>query len=174
MARAIVAVVLVNGALAMTAVVGVVGAACSSSSSGGTSGTSGTSGSSGGADGGSSGGEGGSSDAGGGVDAADAAPAGPVNGCKMFDDRSVASASRTIAWMFPLAAKDRCIAIKAGQSVTWSGDFTMYRVGASGGDSPNPIAGFDPMTPTVTFPKAGTYGFESPDAPALVGAIEVQ
>ena len=116
----------------------------------------------------------GRSDGGAGVDAADAAPAGPVNGCKTFDDRTGASASRTIAWMFPLAAADRCIAIKAGQSVTWSGDFTMYRVGASGGDSPNPIAGFDPMTPTVTFPKAGTFGFESPDAPALVGAIKVE
>ena len=147
---------------------------CSSSTSpsgtsGGTSGTSGTSG-----DGGTSGADGGITDSGAGVDAADAAPAGPVNGCKTFDDRTLASASRTITWTFPIAAADRCIAIKVGQSVTWSGDFAMYRVGASGGDSPNPIAGFDPMTPTVTFPKAGTFGFESPDAPALVGAIKVE
>jgi len=151
-----------------------VGGCSSSGSSSGTSGTSGgTSGTSG--EGGTTGGDGGGpSDGGAGVDAADAAPAGPVNGCKTFDDRTGASAARTIAWMFPLAAADRCIAIKAGQSVTWSGDFTMYRVAASGGDSPNPIAGFDPMTPTVTFPKAGTFGFESPDAPALVGAIKVE
>jgi hypothetical protein len=171
MVRAILSV-LVVGAFAVAPVL--VGGGCSSSGS--PSGTSGTSGSSG--DGGSSGGDSGSSggttDAGAGVDAADAAPAGPVNGCKTFDDRTGAGASRTIAWMFPLAAADRCIAIKAGQSVTWSGDFTMYRVGASGGDSPNPIAGFDPTAPTVAFPKAGTFGFESPDAPALVGAIKVE
>jgi hypothetical protein len=140
---------------------------------GGCSSTTSPGGSSGGVEAGTSD-EGGSTDAGTGVDAADAAPAAPVNGCKTFDDRTAAGASRTIAWMFPIAAADRCIAIKAGQSVTWSGDFTMYRVAASGGDSPSPIAGFDPMTPTVTFPKAGTFGFESPDAPALVGAIKVE
>lgn len=157
-------------------VLGLVAPAVGCSSSGSSSGSSGSSGTSG--DGGSSGGDGGSSGSSGstdsGIDAADAAPAGPVNGCKTFDDRTATSASRTIAWRFPLAAADRCVAIKASQSVTWSGDFTMYRVGASGGDSPNPIAGFDPTAPTVTFPKAGTYGFESPDAPALVGAIKVE
>jgi len=174
----VLSVVLTGGAIAMTIAAGATGAGCSSSSSGGTSGTSGTSGagtSGAPGDGGSSGGsEGGAGDGGSAVDAADAAPAGPVNGCKTFDDRTGATASRTIAWMFPLAAADRCIAIKAGQSVTWNGDFTMYRVGASGGDSPNPISGFDPMSPTVAFPKAGTFGFESPDAPALVGAIKVE
>jgi hypothetical protein len=111
-----------------------------------------------------------------GGDAADAAPAadaGPVNGCKAFDDRTATGATRTITWGFPLAASDRCVDIKVGQSVTWSGNFTQYRVGASGGDKPNPIAAFDPDAPTVKFAKAGTFGFESPDAPALVGAIRV-
>jgi hypothetical protein len=140
-----------------------------SGSSGGTSGTSGAS-----VDGGPSGVDGGSTDAAAGVDAADAAPAGPVNGCKTFDDRTATGASRTITWTFPIAAADRCVLIKAGQSVTWSGNFTMYRVGASGGDTPNPIADFDPISPTVSFPKAGTFGFESPDAPALIGAIKVE
>ena len=145
-------------------------AGCSSSSS--PSGSSGTSGSTG--DGGSTGEDGGVADAGAGADSADAAPAGPVNGCKTFDDRTAPGASRTITWTFPIAAADRCVLVKVGQSVTWDGNFTMYRVGASGGDSPNPIADFDPNTPVVGFPKAGTFGFESPDAPALVGAIKVE
>lgn len=117
------------------------------------------------------GGDGGPGDAG--ADSAAVADAGPVNGCKAFDDRSAPGATRTIAWGFPLAAADRCIDIKVGQSVTWSGNFTQYRVGPSGGDRPNPIAGFDPDAPTVKFAAAGTFGFESPDAPALVGAIRV-
>ena len=140
--------------------------ACSSSSS--------STGSSGGPgeEGGSSGGDGGGTGDGGSGDSA-ALDAGPINGCKAFDDRTAASASRTIAWGFPLAAADRCIGIKVGQSLTWSGNFTQYRVGPSGGDKPNPIAAFDPDAPTVKFAAAGTFGFESPDAPALVGAIRV-
>jgi hypothetical protein len=141
--------------------------ACSSSTSS-TSSSGGT-----GADGGTGGSEGGGGSDAGSSDAADAADAAPVNNCKTFDDRTATGATRTITWSFQLAAKDRCIDIKVGQSVTWSGDFTQYRVAPSGGDTPNPIAGFDPATPTVLFPKAGTFGFESPDAPALIGAIRV-
>jgi hypothetical protein len=166
MRRPIITLIAMAGAIA----IGAISVACSSStSSGGSSGTT--------AEGGSSGGpvEGGttadsSTDGGSGTDAADA---GPVNNCKTFDDRTAAGATRTITWGFAIPAADRCIDIKVGQSVTWNGDFTMYRVGASGGDKPNPIAGFDPATPTVKFPAAGTFGFESPDAPALIGAIRV-
>jgi len=163
MRRAI--VTLIAGVACVAASVATV--ACSSSSSSTRSGGTGD-------DGGSSGttGEGGTGD-GGGADAAEAVDAGPVNGCKAFDDRTATGATRTITWGFPIAAADRCVDIKVGQSVTWSGNFTQYRVGASGGDKPSPIAAFDPDAPTLKFPKAGTYGFESPDAPALVGAIRV-
>lgn len=139
--------------------------ACSSSTS--------STGSSGGTgeDSGRSGGDGGETgDAG---EDSSALDAGPVHGCKVFDDRTASNATRTITWGFPLPAADRCIDITVGQSVTWSGNFTQYRVGPSGGDKPNPIAGFDPDAPTVKFTAAGTFGFESPDAPALVGAIRV-
>ena len=154
----------------------VVAAAACSDSDTGSSGSSGSSGEEGGAggEGGATGEGGGGGDGGGRVDAGgDAAPAAPVNNCKTFDDRSGAGASRTIAWGFPLPAADRCVSIKAGQSVTFSGNFTQYRVAPSGGDKPNPLADFDPATPAVKFPAAGTFGFESPDAPALVGAIRV-
>lgn len=102
-----------------------------------------------------------------------AADAGPINACTSFEDRSAAAASRTIAWAFPLPTP-RCLTILIGQSVTFQGSFTQYRVAASRtGDQPNPIAGFDPDAPTVVFPRAGVYGFESPDAPALQGAVQV-
>jgi len=162
MTRAIVAVIAAGAAC------GLFGLASACSSTGSSSGSSGS-----GADGGNGGGEAGSGDGSAAADAADAAPAAPVNGCKTFDDRTAPGASRTITWGFPLSAADRCIAIKVGQSVTWSGNFQTYRVGPSGGDKPNPIAGFDPTAPTVKFAVAGTFGFESPDAPALVGAILV-
>ena len=155
-------------AVALAAGASVASVACSSSSSS-SSGSSGTA-----DDAGSSGGPGdGGGNADGGTDASAAVDAGPVNGCKAFDDRTATGATRTITWGFPLSAADRCIDIKVGQSVTWSGNFTQYRVAPSGGDKPNPIAAFDPDAPTVKFPTAGTFGFESPDAPALVGAIRV-
>ncbi len=99
--------------------------------------------------------------------------AGPVNGCKVFDDRTATSATRTIAWGFPLSAADRCVDIKVGQSVTWAGNFTQYRVGPSGGDKPNPIAGFDPDAPTLQFPKAGTYPFLCIIHPGMDGTVTV-
>jgi len=158
-------------AVALAAGASVASVACSSSSSSSSGSSGGT-----GDDAGSSGGPGdggGNADGGGGTDASAAVDAGPVNGCKAFDDRTATGATRTITWGFPLSAADRCIDIKVGQSVTWSGNFTQYRVAPSGGDKPNPIAAFDPDAPTVKFPTAGTFGFESPDAPALVGAIRV-
>lgn len=165
MRRAIVTFVFSMAALPLA---GLAMLACSSSSS-----QTGTS-SGGTGDGGTGGTDGGASaDSATSTDAAEAADAAPVNGCKTFDDRTATGDSRTITWGFPLAAADRCIDINVGQSVTWSGNFAQYRVASSGGDSPNPIATFDPGVPTVKFPKAGTYGFESPDAPALVGAIRV-
>jgi hypothetical protein len=152
----------------LSAAVGATPVACSSSTTPSSSSSGGTA-----EEAGSATGDGGGPLDGASTDAADAADAAPINGCKTFDDRTATGASRTITWSFQLAAKDRCIDIKVGQSVTWSGDFTQYRVAPSGGTLPNPIAGFDPTAPTVQFPKAGTFGFESPDAPALIGAIRV-
>ncbi|MBS2020468.1 MAG: hypothetical protein JST00_46860 [Deltaproteobacteria bacterium] len=142
-------------------------AACSSTQTSSSSGST-----SGGTDGGGGEETGSSGDAG--TDTG--ADAGPlvVNNCKSFDDRTGSGAARTIAWQFPLASAERCMRIKRGQSVTWSGDFAKYPVAASRGSTePNPIKGFDGSSPTVAFPNAGTFGFDCPDFPALLGAIEV-
>lgn len=142
------------------------GAACSSKETGSSSGTS-----SGGTDGGGS--DGSTEDSGTADTGADSGPL-VVNNCKTFDDRTGSGATRTIAWQFPIPAADRCVRIKKGQSVTFNGNFTQYRVAPSAGSTqPNPIASFDESSPTVKFPNVGTYGFECPDAPALLGAIDV-
>jgi hypothetical protein len=148
--------------------------ACSSSSSS-------SSGGSGSTDGGDDGGaDAQAADSG---DAGDAGPPNPVNGCtigKNYTDKSAPGNARTIDWTFPLSSADRCIEIAAGQTVTWQApgggpaNFAQYSITPSGGDTPNPIANLDPSVGTVTFPKKGTFGYASNDAPALTGAINVK
>jgi plastocyanin len=127
--------------------------------------------------GGGDGGGGGNGDGtGGGKDAGDAgadAAASVVNACKTFVDRSAAGGSRTLTWDFAVAtAPERCMTVKKGQDVTFSGDFVMHPLVASGGDKPNPISAPD-ATGKVTFPNAGTFGFVCGNHPAMTGAIRV-
>ena len=147
-------------------------AACSSSSGGGSSGTS---------DGGGSSGTSGASGASGtsgtsgtsGVDSGGDSAAKVVNDCNTFVDRSASAASRTITWDFPVSTSpERCMTIKKGQDVIFNGDFTLHPLVTSGGDQPNPIAGFD-ATGKVSFAKAGTFGFVCGNHPGMTGAIKV-
>lgn len=135
-------------------------AACSSSSS--------TSSSSGGTN------DGGGTDSGGtGTDAGNDAEAAPSN-CTTFTDHTADGDARTIKWDFSIATSpDRCMKIKAGQTVTWQGDFGTHPLGTNGGDTPNPIADVDTSTGKVTFPNAGTFGFKCEVHPAMIGAIQV-
>jgi plastocyanin len=139
--------------------------ACSSSSTGG-DGSSGSSGS-GSTDGGGS--DGSAADAGGG----DAAPV-VISSCNTFVDRSSASASRTITWDFSVStAPERCMTVKAGQKVTFSGSFSTHPLISGDGDKPNPIATLDPATGEVVYPKAGVFGFICGIHPSMIGAIKV-
>ncbi len=150
--------------------------ACSSST-GSSSGTSGSSGSSGST---ADGGDDGAAPADSGADAG----ARVVNGCtvgKNFSDHTAATDPRTIDWDFSLAqSPSRCMTIKKGQTVTWEKagggppELTLYALQPSGGDSPNPIANIDAQSGRVTFPSTGIFGYASPDAPALTGAIQVE
>lgn len=95
-----------------------------------------------------------------------------VNDCKTFVDRSEASASRAVAWGFPVAtAPERCMTIKKGQDVTFTGDFTAHPLNASGGGTPNPFSTADGGK--VTFTAAGTFGFVCGIHPSMTGAIKV-
>jgi plastocyanin len=107
----------------------------------------------------------------------------PVNACtigKNYKDHSAAGDSRTLEWDFSIAqSPDRCMTIKAGQSVTWSTsggppDFTTHPLAAAGGNTPNPITDIDTTTGKVTFPKAGVYGYQCGNHPAMTGAIQVK
>lgn len=139
----------------------------SSSSSGGTDGGGSSSSSS-------SSSSGGSGDGGG-----DAATA--VNGCTSFVDRSGAGDARVLTWTFGIAqAPERCMKIKAGQTVKFTSDgsaaadFSSHPLAAQGGDTPNPVTNVDTSTGDVTFASAGTFGFVCSNHPAMLGAIQVE
>jgi plastocyanin len=120
------------------------------------------------------GGDTGGGDSGGEPDAAEDAGDVEVNSCKVFVDRSAAGASRTLTWDFGIAtAPERCLTIKKGQAVTFSGDFATHPLLGSGGDKPNPLASADPSTGIVTFAATGTFGFVCGNHPAMTGAIKV-
>jgi plastocyanin len=92
-------------------------------------------------------------------------PAG-INGCTTFTDATAAGASRTVTFTYP-SYSPPCLAVAAGQSVTFSGDFTAHPLeagvapGAGGtGSADNPIPSTSTGSSlTVAFPTAGTYPY---------------
>jgi hypothetical protein len=143
-------------------------AACSSDSTGGSSGT--TTDAAGGNEGGS---DGGADTSTADTSVADSATGG-LNDCNTFVDRTAAGAVRTLTWDFPIATSpDRCIMIKKGQDVTFSGDFAEHPLNPQGGDSPNPFANVDTMTGKVPFAAAGLFGFQCGNHPSMTGAVKV-
>ena len=69
----------------------------------------------------------------------------------------------------------RCVEIKAGQTVTWTGSFATHPLLADEGDKPNPISTADTSgaSATVTFPTAGTYGYKCQVHASMTGAVLV-
>lgn len=145
--------------------------ACSSdtTSSGGT-----------GTDGGASSDSGGGTDSGGGNDSGgggkDAGSDAPVtlNGCTTFADHTAANDTRTLNWDVTIASSaDRCMKIKAGQSVTWSGDFGVHPLAQAGGDTPSPIGNGTGTSKTIQFPNAGDFGYVCTVHSTMRGVIQV-
>jgi plastocyanin len=128
-------------------------------------------------------------DAGGGTDAdnnQDTGPA-PLNGCAMFTDNT-ANTNTDIVWGFSVTSDaNHCSRIKAGTTVTWTGDFVTHPLVAFGGDTPSPLPADQNATPgdvdastdggsptiTITFPTAGTFGYHCFVHASMLGAIEV-
>lgn len=105
-------------------------------------------------------------------DAGSDAGTAPSN-CTTFTDHTADGDARTITWVITVASDpNRCMKIKAGQTVTWDGDLTQHPLGPNGGDTPNPVSNVD-MSGKVTFPNAGTFGFKCEVHPAMIGAIQV-
>lgn len=163
--------------------------ACSSSDSGGSNTTtdsgSGTD-TGGGSDTGGGTDTGGATDTGGGTDTGGAtdtgsgdsmsdAPAGfkEVNGCtadKYVDATTDTSKAVVTPWGFDVTTGSNCIKIKKGGTVTWSpAPSATHPLGASGGDTPNPIMN----TATNTFPTAGVFGYHCTNHASMIGAIWV-
>jgi len=94
-----------------------------------------------------------------------------LNDCKTFKDLSAPGDPRTIPWDIPLIAPERCMTIKKGQSVTWSGDFVEHPLIVKGGDKPNPITDVD-AAGKVTFDTAGLFGYECNSHPSMTGTIK--
>jgi len=97
---------------------------------------------------------------------------GVVNGCTTF------TAGTTVTGPSgdnPAQYTPNCVQIAKGQSVTWNADFTAHPLQASGGTTPSPITTTSSgTTVSVTFPNAGTYGFECQAHPGIMfGAVEV-
>jgi plastocyanin len=92
-----------------------------------------------------------------------------VDGCEPADF----VAANQVDWTF--AVSPRCLQIKAGQTVTWTGSFSTHPLLADEGDKPNPISTADTSgaSATVTFPTAGTYGFKCQVHASMTGAVLV-
>ncbi len=102
-----------------------------------------------------------------------------INGCTTFADDTT-GAETDLVWDFAIATDpNRCVKIKVGAKVKFTGDFGKHPLTGTGGDSPNPISTItieDAGTSTsviVTFPKAGTFGYLCGNHQSMTGAIEV-
>ncbi len=92
----------------------------------------------------------------------------PVNGCKDTDY----VAANTIKWDFQIVPA--CVTIKAGDSVTWNGNFVTHPLAAFNGASPSPIPNVSSgATTTVKFPSAGVYGYHCTIHGSMIGAVKV-
>jgi plastocyanin len=97
------------------------------------------------------------------------------------NDETAPDAGRLIVFSFHANAQQyapRCMKIKAGESVTWEGDFPDHPLIGAGGDVPNPVDVAMLATGTqgtIAFPKQGWFGFECHvhESPAEYGAILV-
>lgn len=99
--------------------------------------------------------------------------------CSTFEDRTAAGASRTINFV-PNQYTPRCLRIKAGQTVTFSGAFGSHPLqGACGASAVLPASQLDTgSTATFTFSTAGLYGYfctfhGSSTGGGMAGAIQV-
>ena len=92
-----------------------------------------------------------------------------LNNCKPGDFVP----ANAIAWGFTVTP--RCITVKAGDSVTWTGNFMTHPLDAFNGDAPNPISGNTPSNGTVVvkFPAAGNYGFHCKIHASMLGVVQV-
>jgi hypothetical protein len=87
-------------------------------------------------------------------------------------DRTAPSADRELTWDFSIASDpERCLQVRAGQTVFFNGVSDNHPLGGSGGDTPNPISLHN--NGLVTFSAVGTFGFQCLNHSSMKGAIKV-
>jgi hypothetical protein len=116
-------------------------------------------------------------------DAAVAADAGPdaeppaLQGCTptSYLDRTAAGADRDLNWVEAFSGDvERCLMIKAGQSVAWTGDLSEHPLVPEGGTTPSPIVAVgNGFGVTYTFPAPGSFGYLCSTHPPMKGVIFV-
>ncbi|HEY9841216.1 MAG TPA: plastocyanin/azurin family copper-binding protein [Candidatus Obscuribacterales bacterium] len=107
-----------------------------------------------------------------------------INGCTSYEDRTNVDADHMITWDLSVSSQsERCMKIKAGQSVTFMGNFTAHPLMTKGGSTPSPFddAANQVANPGLTgqegtsleFKTAGTFGYVCKFHPSMTGAILV-
>ena len=99
-----------------------------------------------------------------------------VQGCAetAYVDRRAPVADRALDWILSIASEpERCMTITVGQSVVWTGNFSVHPLDPQGGDTPNPITGTGPDEVSVLFTAPGTFGYVCGVHPSMKGAIRV-
>lgn len=143
----------------------------------------------GGGDGGGGGEGGGGGDGGGGTEAGtDSGPPLPCTAAELdlpANDYTSGDAGDggAVTVTFPTATAaaqytNRCVKIKAGQSVTFTGEFPNHPLQSFAGDTPSPIPAITDNVPsgslTITFPNAGSFGYRCQAHPLVMnGAVKV-
>lgn len=97
-----------------------------------------------------------------------------VNGCTSYLDATTNGDLRTLTWDFGIASStQRCLTVKAGQNVTFLGDFDFHPLAASGGNTPSPIQNGANGQAIVAFANTGTFGYVCVNHGTMTGAIRV-
>lgn len=78
--------------------------------------------------------------------------------CATYEDHTAAADSRTIAFVTAMYTP-RCMKIKAGQMVTFSGQFAAHPLMQSCGPTANVITNGTGTSESITFATAGDYGY---------------
>jgi plastocyanin len=95
-----------------------------------------------------------------------------LNGCTDSSYVDNTAGGATITWDFTVSPK--CVKIKAGQTVTWNGDFALHPINPFGGDQGSPVPSQTTgKSASGTFAKAGTFGFHCTNHPSMLGAVKV-
>jgi plastocyanin len=110
---------------------------------------------------------------GGSSDSGDGPCMAPVNGCSTFTDLTAGTATIEFGGALGNNYAPRCVQVKVGQPVTFSGEFGTHPLTQSCGPNQSVPSKSSGTSTTVTFASAGTWGFKCTVHAGMNGAIDV-